>query len=72
MTSDQPLKRNKSFNLVGEIDVFVVAISGVILPQSCFAQITQPHQYNKRTTFHKFVDVLTFDVMSSALPEQSK
>ena len=72
MTSDQPLKRNKSFNLVGEIDVFVVAISGVILSDYCFARVTQPSQYKERTKYHKFVDVLTFDVMSSALPEQSK
>ena len=68
MNSDQPLKRNKSFRLVGEIDVFVIAISGVILPEYCFARLTQPRQYKERTTHHKFVDVLTLDIISSALP----
>ena len=72
MTSDQPLKRNKSFSLDGEINAFVVAIFGGILPEYCFAQITQSRQYKERTTYHKFVDVLAFDVISSALPEQSK
>ena len=57
--------------MISEIDVFDVAISGVILPEYCFARITQPRQYKERTTYYKFVDVLTFDVISSsALPEQ--
>ena len=72
MTFNQRLKRNNHFDFVGEIDVFVVAISGGILLEFFFARITQPRQYKERTTYHKFVDVLTFDVISSALPEQSK
>ena len=39
MPFDQWLKRNNHFNLVGEIDVFVVAISGVISQVQCCVKI---------------------------------
>ena len=55
-----------------KILIIAIAISGLILLQYCFARITQPRQYKERTTYHKFVDVLTLDVISSPLPEQSK
>ena len=43
MTFDQQLKRNNHFKFVGKTDIFVVAISGEILPEQCCVKITQPH-----------------------------